>query len=162
MTNTENHDIAGLHARLNRAIFETYKSVSSGVVDYREADVARILSYLNGIDEFHNWVNGQPQLDLPESHPKEYELDPNPVTALVENDAANDIIRLLEVAREELVNSQSSRLPAGLVEFDSARLFAVVEKTRNLVTGFIENVQPLDLPESTPKRSGSGPGRKGK
>jgi hypothetical protein len=158
---TLNHDIAGLHARLNRAIYETYKSASSGVVEYREADVDRILSYLRGIDEFHAWVEDQPELDLPESHPKEYALDANPVTTLVENDAANDIIRLLEVTREELVNSQSARLPAGLISFDSERLTATVEKTRKLVTDFIQNVQPLDLPESTPKRGQSGPGRKG-
>ena len=161
MTTTLNHDIAGIHARLNRAIFETHKSVSSGVVDYREADVDRIISYLNGVDAFHNWIIDQPQLDLPESHPKEYILDENPKVGLVENDAANDIVRLLEVAREEIVNSQSARLPAGLIEFDSGRLFAVIEKTRKLVTDYIQNVQPLDLPESTFKRDQSGPGRKG-
>ncbi len=161
MVITLNQDIAGLHSRINRAIEEVHKSVSSGVVDYREADKTRLLTYLGGLDAYHQWVIDQPQLDLPESHPHEYELDVNPTPGLVENDAANDIIRILEAGREEIVNSQSARLPSGLVIFDSTRLFAIVEKTRKLVNDYIDSVQPLDLPESSPKRGKSGPGRKG-
>jgi len=161
MTTVLNQDIAGFHSRINRAIEEVYKSVSSGVVDYREADKTRVLSYLRAIDEYHNWVIDQPQLDLPESHPKEYVLDNNPVLTVVENDAANDIIRILEAGREELVNSQSARLPAGLISFDSDRNFAIIEKTRKLVVDYIDKVQPIDLPESSPQRGKSGVGRKG-
>jgi len=161
MTTALNQDIAGFHSRINRAIEEVYKSVSSGVVDYREADKTRVLSYLRAIDEYHNWVIDQPQLDLPESHPKEYVLDNNPVLTVVENDAANDIIRILEAGREELVNSQSARLPAGLISFDSDRNFAIIEKTRKLVVDYIDKVQPIDLPESSPQRGKSGVGRKG-
>jgi hypothetical protein len=161
MTTVLNQDIAGFHSRINRAIEEVYKSVSSGVVDYREADKTRVLSYLRAIDEYHNWVIDQPQLDLPESHPKEYVLDSNPVLTVVENDAANDIIRILEAGREELVNSQSARLPSGLISFDSVRNFAIVEKTRNLVEDYIDKIQPIDYPESSPQRGKSGTGRKG-
>ena len=94
MVVTLNQDIAGLHSRINRCIEEVFKSVSSGVTDYRSADKKRILSYLDGLDAYHNWVVAQPQLDLPESHPHEYELDTNPGVGLVENDAANDIVRI--------------------------------------------------------------------
>ena len=161
MTTILNQDIAGFNSRLNRAIEEVYKSVSSGVVDFREADKNRVLSYFDAIDEYHTWVIAQPQLDLPETHPKDYVLDVDPVVTVVENDAANDIIRILEAARDELVNSQSARLPAGLITFDSDRNFAIVDKARKLVTDFIDKVQPIDLPESSPQRGKSGAGRKG-
>ena len=161
MTTVLNQDIAGFHSRINRAIEEVYKSVSSGVVDYREADKTRVLSYLTAVDEYHNWVIDQPQLDLPESHPKEYVLDVNPVITVVENDAANDIIRILEVCREELVNAQSARLPSGLITFDSDRNFAIIDKARKLVVDYIDKIQPIDLPESSPQRGKSGTGRKG-
>lgn len=161
MTTVLNQDIAGFHSRINRAIVEVYKSVSSGVVDYREADKTRVLSYLRAIDEYHNWVIDQPQLDLPESHPKEYVLDNNPAPTVVENDAANDIIRILEAGREELVNSQSARLPAGLITFDSERSFAIIDKVRKLIEDYIDKVQPIDLPESSPQRGRSGIGRTG-
>ena len=158
MTTVLNHDIAGLNSRFNRAIVEVYKSVSSGVTSYQTADIGRILSYLNAIDAFHKWVIDQPQLDLPESHPREYNLDADPAVTAVENDAANDILRMLELGRIEIVNSQSARLPAGLINFDSIRLTAIVDKVRKLVTDYIGKVQPLDNPESSPQREKSGPG----
>ena len=158
MTQVLNHDIVGINARLNRSIVETHKAVSSGVTDYSEHDVQRILSYLRDVDTYHDWVIKQPQLDLPESHPRIYELPADPPVSIVENDAANDIINLLELCRTEVTNSQSARKPSGLISFDSGRLRANVDKTRKLVTDYIDKVQPLDNPESAPRspRSGSG------
>jgi len=132
--------------------------VSSSVLDYSPADIGRLLSYLNNLDSYHKWVNAVPQLDLPESHPKIYELESDPTVAKVENDAANDIIRLLEVTRFALANSQSARRPSGLINFDSVRLQKNTDKIRSLVVDHIGKVQPLDNPESAPRNVNSGTG----
>jgi len=156
-----NHDIAGLHARINRFIEEVHKSVSSGTSQVNKFDQDRLATYLNAIDTYHAWVIGQPQLDLPETHPQSIELEANPATPDAENENANDVIRLLAITRDELVNSQSARDAAGLNKYDSARLTAVISKVRAFLNDYISKVTPLDLPESSPQSAQTGPGRTG-
>ena len=94
----------------------------------------------------------QPQLDLPETAPRSYQLDADPTVPLIENEAIRDTIVMLEVARDELINSQSARMPVGLLSFDSRRVSAVVDKVEAFLNSYIREVQPLDLPESSPSR----------
>ncbi len=161
MATVLNHDIVGLHARMNRFITEMYKSVSSTNSGYNSFDMARSLDYLNAIDQYHAWVVAQPQLDLPETHPRKYELETNAVVEDVENESVNDLIRLMVLTRDELTNSQSARNAAGLIGFDSIRLSATVSKARHFLTDYVQIIQPLDFPESSPQSAVSGPGRQG-
>lgn len=156
-----NHDIAGLNARINRFIEELIKSVSSGTSQVNEFDQARLTTYLDAIDIYHAWVIAQPHLDLPETHPRPILLEANPETPDVENENVNDIVRILEIARDELVNSQSARDGASLNKFDSARLKAVISKVRAFLETYVKIATPLDLPESSPQAAQSGPGRTG-
>lgn len=156
-----NHDIAGLQARINRFLEELHKSISSGVSQVNSFDQARVASYLEAIDTYHAWVIGQPQLDLPETSPRPIELESNPVITDVENESVNDMVRILGIARDEIVNSQSARLGAGLIPFDSVRLTAVIAKVRAFLINYVATTTPLDLPESSPQSAESGPGRKG-
>ena len=146
---------------MNRFLVEFIKAVSSETSEMNEFDQGRCASYLNAIDSYHAWVIAQPQLDLPETAPREYELETPPATPAVENESINDIVRMLVVARDELVNSQSARNAAGLNPFDSGRLTAIITKVRAFLTDYIQTVTPLDLPESSPKAASSGPGRLG-
>jgi hypothetical protein len=156
-----NQDVAGLHARINRFIDEMTKSVSSSISLFNKFDQDRLLTYTNAITKYHDWVMAQPQLDLPETHPREYPLKANPVVPDIENESVKDVIRLLEVVRDELANCQSSRMPSGLVTFDSARLVAVIGKVEAFIKDFVQVADPLDLPESSPQSVMSGSGKTG-
>ena len=156
-----NHDIVGLYNRLNRFVEELYKSVSSATSEVNLFDQTRLETYLNAIDTYHNWVNNQPHLDLPETHPREYILEEKPKVEETENENVNDVIRLLVLCRDELINSQSARNPAQLNEFDSMRLRAVTAKTRAFLVEYVQVSTPLDMPESSPQEVLSGPGRMG-
>lgn len=156
-----NHDIAGLNSRINRFIEELVKSVSSGTSQVNMFDQKRLVSYLDAVDTYHNWVISQPNLDLPETHPRAINLTQAVFTQTVENDSINDLVRLFTIARDELVNSQSARDAAGLNKFDSERFRNVVLKCRKFLSDYIVPTNPLDLPESSPAVAQSGAGRTG-
>lgn len=156
-----NHDIAGLNSRMNRFIEELVKSVSSGTSQLNQFDQQRLTTYLDAIDTYHGWVIAQPNLDLPETHPRAITLTQVVPPITVENDSINDLVRLLTIARDEIVNSQSARDAAGLNPFDSARLRNIINKSRKFLSDYIVPTNPLDLPESSPAVAQSGPGRTG-
>jgi len=156
-----NHDIVGIQTRINRFISEVYSSVSNGTSQTSTFDQARLASYLDAIDAYIAWVIAQPQLDLPETSPRAYTLEANPAVADIENEDLADVLRLLEIARDEVIQSQSARQASGLITFDITRLSAVVTKTRNFLTTYIAKVSPLDLPESSPQDPLAAPGKKG-
>lgn len=160
-TTVHNHDVALIVDKIARFVTEVYKSVSSYISGVNKFDKARLISYLDSIDVVHDWVLSVPELDLPETHPKDWEVEAFPVTTDVENDSVNQIVRLFAVAYEEVINSQSARQPAGLTIHDSARLRAYVEKVRKFVLDYVDKATPLDLPESAPQEAGSGHGFRG-
>lgn len=159
--NTTNHDVKALNDRMNRFIVELQSSVSAGTSSMSEADKTRALSYLNSIDRLHDWIIGQPLLDLPETAPRVRELMEPPAIVDSENEEINDLVNLLVIARDELVNSQSSRHASGLIGFDSDRLRALTSKARAFIEGYVTSVAPLDLPESSPREAAPPPGRTG-
>ncbi len=161
MATVYNHDVAGLCRRINRFIIELHKSVSSGIQYVNEFDQDRLNAYLEAVRAYRNWVVGQPQLDLPETHPRAIELGPDPDASAVENEAVRDAIYLMELCRDELSNSQSARSPAGLVGFDDRRAMALIEKCQKFLDDYIKVVQPVDMPESSPSQPMSGPGSTG-
>lgn len=156
-----NHDVVGLYNRMNRFLTEMNKSTSSQTSEVNEFDFVRANTFLNAIDNYHLWVINQPHLDLPETSPRTYELEAAVAFEQVENENINDIVRMFTLSRDEIINSQSARLPAGLNKFDSARLTAIIEKIRLFLSEYVDVSTPLDLPESAPKRASSGPGRTG-
>lgn len=155
-----NHDIASMIARLRRFKQELHKSVSAGLSEFSTADKTRLLSYLASIQKFKNWVIAQPELDLPESSPREFDLGDAPKYTVIENLDIESIMRLLDVLEIELSNSQSARKPAGLTIHDSARFDTVVLKAHTFVNEFMSG-ENLDLPESSPTAAMSGAGQIG-
>ena len=156
-----NHDIVGLYNRLNRFMEELIKSVSSQTSQLNEFDRARLVSYLDATDTYHNWVVAQPHLDLPETSPKDFILETGPEIPDVENENIDDLLRMLVIGRDELINSQSARDAANLNQFDSARFRAIIEKCRQFILTYVDPATPLDFPESSPQDVTSGPGRTG-
>ena len=160
---TYNHDVAGLCTRVHRFCVELKKSVSSGTALVNSFDQARLNTYLQAIRTYRDWVIGQPQLDLPETHPRilDIALMPDDDVDSIENESYRDCARLFKLSILELAASQSSRHAAGLLKFDEVRLTAIVEKVQALLDTYIAVVDPLDLPESSPAYPMSGPGKGG-
>lgn len=158
---TYNADVRGIVRRLNRFIQEIFLSQSSGVSKSSTFDVARATSYIGAVRSYVAWVVGQPELDLPETGPLAIDLPANPVIPDMENESLYDLASMLETARNELANSQSSRMSSNLIAFDHARLEAVLDKADIFITNYILVVDPLDLPESSPQTLVTGPGKTG-
>lgn len=156
-----NHDIAGLHRRINRFVVELAMSQSNGVSQVIEHDQARLQTYLDALKTYKAWVQAVPMLDLPETHPTQYMLEADPVLPEVENESVADVMRLFILMREELLNSQSARLASTLTKHDDTRLSAIIEKAQNFLTNYIQVTTPLDLPESSPDEAMAPAGKIG-
>lgn len=161
MATVHNHDVDGICRRVERFRKELFHTVSSGVSEVNAHDRERLVSYLNALRAYHAWVIGQPQLDLPETHPRSYEVEDTVEYPQVENENVNDCLRLMALMRDEMLNSQSAREPSGLNKFDSGRLVMILDKADAFIATYVDVSTPLDLPESSPKTTPSGPGRTG-
>lgn len=159
-TSTYNIDVHSCVRRYNRMIVEAMKSQSSGISYALPFDVTRMKSYIAGMQTFLSFVVAQPLLDCPETGPTDMPLPQNPVITPIENESAMDVIHLIEIARDELANSQSSRMPTNLVKFDFDRQQSYLTKILALMA-YVEKSEPLDLPESSPMAAMSGPGARG-
>ena len=107
---TYNHDVAGLWRRINRFIVELAKSQSNPSNQVKSYDQKRMKTYLDAITAYVDWIVSQPELDLPETHPRLIALDAPPEFTVPENESLMDAIAMLELARDETVNGQSIRV----------------------------------------------------
>ena len=153
-----NHDIVMMYDMCNRFIIELYKSQSSPVSGMIEPDVIRMKSYTTALNNLHEWVQGQPLLDLPETHPREFPLESVPEPKNVESESVNMLVRLVEALRTEMVNSQSARYSSTLILHDSKRFDDIVTKINAFIDTYVATSTPLDLPESSPGEPISGSG----
>ncbi len=156
-----NHDVANLGHMVAKYAYEMYKARSNAVNDMSSFDVERFYQYTRSIRAYQAWIMAQPQLDLPEWTPTVEEVADWPEFETVENDSINTMIKLAHVCWFELVNSQSARVSTGMVSFDDNRFNAIVDKMEAFMKDYVENILPIDLPESTPSVVVSGVGRRG-
>jgi hypothetical protein len=160
-TGIYNLDCTYLADKIARYAGEVQMSVSSNVAFVNEFDMARLQQYLTDIDRAVSYINEQPQLDLPESHPMTHPIQPFPVMRDMESDEWDHVVRLLRAGYIELVNSQSARLGAGLMPFDSRRITALVAKCRQWLNDYVAERSPMDLPETSPQQAMSPAGKSG-
>ena len=161
-TTVFNHDVLMVVDMLDRFSKEANRSQSTGISGMISHDIIRMRTYTSSLRRLHDWITSQPSpLDLPETHPREFPLEPPPVIVNVESEAVNMINRLLDASRTELVNSASARLSSGMVIHDSVRLLSIVNKIDAFLTDYVEEQLPLDLPESSPEESMTGHGNRG-
>jgi len=157
---TYNIDVHSIVRRYNRFLQEVNKAQSSGVSFTNPFDVARLSSYISSMEAYQNWIVSQPLLDCPETGPIEMDLPVSPTLPVMENESMQDVINLVEIARDEVANSQSSRMPTNLLKFDKDRQDSYLLKLRQLLA-YVAAAEPLDLPESSPMADVTGPGRMG-
>jgi hypothetical protein len=95
-THVFNQDVLFLVGKINRFIVELVKSQSSGASGMIEHDQVRLESYIAALRHAHAWVQGQPMLDLPETHPREFVLPAKPDVPVFECDSIMHLVRMLE------------------------------------------------------------------
>lgn len=156
-----NLDVVYVNDKLCRYAGEVIKSVSSSVAHVNDFDMARSLKYLTDLDSAVAYVLALPQLDMPESHPTAHKLQPMPSVPEMENDELDHVVRLLNAARLELINSQSSRMAAGFLPFDANRVTSLIAKNRQWLTTYVAERSPMDLPETSPQELMTGTGKGG-
>jgi len=157
-TTVQNHDIYGLVRRINRFIVELVKAASANVSEMTGHDQRRLVSYLDALKAYKEWIVGQPVLDLPETHPQNYELAANPTVPPLENESVADVVNLLCKLRDEMIASQSARYASTMLVHDATRFDAIVAKVEAFLSDYVGAATPLDLPESSPKTELTGPG----
>ena len=156
-----NQDIAGLCRRILRFWAEMRTANSANTSDVLDADKVRLISYMDAVERYLNWVAEVPQLDLPETGGKrKYNPGETPDVEeqQIENEDLRDVLNQFALCHDELVNSQSSRQPTGISTHDEARLRSYILKGRNFLGNYINQTEPLDLPESSPSMPESGIG----
>jgi hypothetical protein len=156
-----NQDIVFLNDKIDRFIDECNHSQSAGQSGINVHDQARLVSYCVALRFAHDWIQSVPLLDLPETHPKEFPLEAHPELHDNESEEINQVVRLLWALKTELVNSQSARGASRLNAHDSKRFIDIVTKIEKFLTDYVAMVEPLDLPESSPRESMTTPGRAG-
>lgn len=155
---TYNDDVLGIVKRIDRVIKEVHKAASANVLAWREADRKRIDGYIKYIVGYKAWATSQPEIDVPETHPEAQDLPALAELAPCENESIDDVLRQLKTMRAELVGSQSNRLPNSMFKHDVGRFDSYIAKLKKYLTEYVDVVQPLDMPESSPGRSVTGSG----
>lgn len=150
-----NIDLAGLVERIDETIYEISKSQSEGLLDIRIADRSRLDQYNNRLERYMEWMYSEPQVDSPESHPSK-----NPITYISEtedddseNKALRDLIRQYRVMMTEMAHCASNRMPNSISNPDKARFDASLAKIRSFLTNYLDDTQPVDMPEGQPSSS---------
>lgn len=156
----QNTDIAGLIRRIRRYKYEVHKSNSAGLMFTTDADMQRFQSYLMSLNRYFDWMVDQPMQDLPESHPTDVDLGEAEKLPLPENEALADLIAQLDALETEIGLSQSARMHTSIMRHDEKRFRDITQKLANFLRDYVSEVQPLDVPESSPLRAMTGPGRK--
>ena len=156
-----NQDIAGLCRRILLFWAEMRTANSANGHDMLEADKVRLSSYMDAIERYLNWVADVPQLDLPETGGKR-KYNPGDTPGVdeqeIENEDMRDVLNQFAICHDELVNCQSARQPTGVSTHDEKRLRSYILKGRNFLANYINETEPLDLPESTPGFPEAGTG----
>lgn len=156
-----NFDICYVADKIARFTEEVMLCVSSNSAQVGKYDMARLKAYLASVDKWVGFVTGQPELDLPKSHPMGHAIKPFPASRDLENDELDHMVRLLRSAYIETVNSASARDGAGLKPADSERITAIVSKARQWLDDYVSTQTPMDLPESSPQEPMSPAGKLG-
>lgn len=149
-TATCNVEVWWYAARINRYITELQKSQSSNINGAIPFDMARTRSYIAAQVKALETIAALPLVDTPETGPTLLPLPAPPTIIYTENDTINLLVQWLEISRDELTNSASARRPCGIEKFDFDRAMSYLGRMAQLCD-YQGAVDPLDMPESTPR-----------
>jgi hypothetical protein len=159
---TNNHDVAGLVRRLDRALVEVTKSQSTNISGTLPFDITRLQAIIASARSYRAWMSAEPFLDSPATTPLFIEVPCFGVVVAMDNDSAWDVAQLLDTAILELQSADSGRISNGFpVAKDGERFDAFIMRIEKLLQNFMMKVEPMDYPESSPRASSTGQGNTG-
>jgi hypothetical protein len=159
---TNNHDIAGLVRRLDRALVEVTKSQSSTISGTLRFNTARLTTYIASARSYRMWASSEPFMDCPATTPLFIEVPCYGQVVPMDNDSAADIAQLLDTAILELQSADSGRVSNGFaVKEDGTRFDNTITRIEKLVLNFMQKIEPVDYPESSPRAMSTGQGNTG-
>lgn len=155
-TITNNFNIKAVYSQVNIFIVEMQASASAGTQTLLEDDKTRINSWINALQEYSDKVlKGTKMLDLPNVHPRGKTLPDPPPKQEVVNKFITELVDMLVEVRDQLLESSSSNISNGLITFDQVRYDNGLQKLDDYMTSYVEEVEPLDEPETTKRATGS-------
>lgn len=155
----QNMDVAGLIRRIRRFKQEIHKCNSAGLMFVTEKDLERIQSYFDSLNVYFDWMMSQPMQDFVKWHPTDIDLGVAPTLEAIENEALWDLLVMFEGLEVEVGLSGSAGMHTSMQVPDETRFREIIEKMGNFLTDYISEVQPLDVPESSPKAQLAGKGK---
>ncbi len=154
---TNNLCVLGIDERIWRITQELTKNVSARVTAFSADDKERIDSYYASLLSFADNA-GSDFLDL--HYLAEFTLtDIVGAQVPVENEAINAAVQYLLGADINLRISQSSRINDGILPTDLDDFKTAVEKSKRMVDNAYDNFNPMDMPQSNPRRQVVNPTR---
>jgi hypothetical protein len=158
---TKNIHVPELYHMIVRFLVEMQLSQSANTSINNDFDLARYKTYFNALRVKIGVMKHPSFLDLPETDPFTFELRPLPAIKDVENEVVAQLSLFMRAMALELTRSQTARNSSGIVSFDRTRQLALVSECETYLTDYAMKVQPLDLPETSPRAPLQGPGLDG-
>jgi hypothetical protein len=149
-TETCNIELWAYCAKLNRYIKELNQCNSANDSDISEPDRQRFASYSLDGKDFLAMAAKLPEVDVPKTGTIVLRLPKPPTINYVENDQSNLLVQWLEVMRDEMMNSESSRRPVGLKRFDFDRAMSYWQRYDDILA-YSAKTEPRDYVESSPR-----------
>lgn len=155
-TITNNFNIKAVYSQVNIFIVEMQASASAGTQTLLDDDKSRINTWIDSLQEYSDKVlKGTKMLDLPNVHPRGKTLPDPPAKKEVTNKFITELVDMLVEIRDQLLESSSSNISNGLITFDQIRYDNGLQKLDDYMTTYVEEVEPLDEPETTKRSTGS-------
>ena len=147
---THNLCVLGIDERIWRITQEMTKNVSGRVTAMSPMDKERIDSYYVALLAYINTAGD----DMQDFHYlARFSLtDLMAIQMPVENEAINAALQYLLAADMNLRASQSGRLNDGLLETEKQDLINAINKSKTLIDDAYQNNNPMDMPQSNPRR----------
>ena len=156
-----NYELSSFCRRVRRYTEEIHGCSSADGPLLYDGDKDNFISFMDALDDYIDWIKKQPELIYPETKDATYEVPDLPTQALVENEVVNDLQHAFRQMFLEAGNSQSAKMPTGLLDHDSDRMGDYMEKCRSLINDYAAGATPQDLPQSSPLRPRTAAGRRG-
>jgi hypothetical protein len=173
VTNVANPDIATFAEMADQRLVEILKSASGALDDYTAPDKKRLGDFVNELRAFKAWFMQRPEPDRPNQHPEQLGIDyqsnkesfEDPVTQeeviLVqkpENMASRAAAQQMREVIASTVLGASRFRPGGMNAHDSRRVDDELDRLEFLLTEYIMELLPVDLPETNPSAPLTGHG----
>jgi hypothetical protein len=159
VTVTKNMHAASWLELLFEARKECLENQSTDQTDVHEADVNRVRRCIEEIRDHQEWAQQRPQLDLPHSKNRQFEIRFVGLEAdtSVQNRFWRDAARLIDYAINEAQEGESIRVRSGLNTFDVERVNAILDDLEELLTRAVD-FSPMDKPAVYPSEADGSPG----